>query len=74
MLAVGVGALAGELFSGGSFYLFSGRYTDLHLDEYARQFATYFPHTLGTTAFWVAVAALIHGAIGAVHGRARADA
>ena len=73
-LAVGVGAFAGEVLSGGSFYVFSGRFAELSFAEYARQFTTYFPHTLGTTVFWVAVAALVHGAIGALRGQTQLDA
>lgn len=73
-LAVFVGALAGELFSGGSFYLFSGRFVEHTWAEYAQQFSAYFPYTLGTTVFWVAVAALVHGSFAAVQHRAHADA
>ena len=58
-----VGMLACELISSGSFYFFSGRFTDPTLLEFATRFAKYFPSSLASIGFWVAVAALTHAIV-----------
>lgn len=61
-LAGGVfaGAIVCELISSGGFYFFSGRFTEPTLAEFATRFAKYFPASLASIGFWVAVAALTH--------------
>lgn len=58
--AVVVGAAVCELVSGGSFYLFSGRFADPALGEVARRFLRYFSASLASLAFWVTGAAAVH--------------
>jgi hypothetical protein len=62
-----VGTLACELISSGSFYLFSGRFTDLSFVEFGRRFALYSPHSLISMAFWVAFTAVTHALILSLH-------
>lgn len=52
-----------ELISSGGFYFFSGRFAEPTLVEFAGRIAKYFPSFLGSTAFWIATAALIHAAV-----------
>lgn len=58
--SVFVGTIVCELISSGGFYFFSGRFADPTLVEFATRFAKYFPASLASIGFWVAVAALIH--------------
>lgn len=58
-----------EIISSGSFYFFSGRFTDPTVLEFSGRFAKYFPHSLTSLAIWVAAAALIHALIAATRGR-----
>jgi hypothetical protein len=66
-LAAGVvtGGLVSELFSSGGFYFFSGRF-EPNLAEFGARIARYFPSSLTTLAFYVAIAAIVHAALGAV--------
>lgn len=59
----GLGALACESISSGGFYLFSGRFADASLAEFALRFAHYFPSSLVSLAIWVALAAQVHVAL-----------
>lgn len=52
-----------ELISSGSFYFFSGRFAEPTLAEFAGRIVKYFPSFLGSTAFWIATAALVHTAV-----------
>lgn len=52
-----------ELISSGSFYFFSGRFAEPTLVEFANRIVKYFPTFLGSTAFWIATAALVHTAV-----------
>lgn len=52
-----------ELISSGSFYFFSGRFAEPTLTEFAGRVVKYFPSFLGSTAFWIATAALVHTAV-----------
>lgn len=49
-----------ELISSGSFYFFSGRFTDTSLAGFAPRFVKYFPGNLGAMALYVGIAAVIH--------------
>ncbi len=60
-----VGGLASELFSSGGFYAYSGRF-EPNLTEFGTRIARYFPASLATLAFYVAVAAIVHATLGAV--------
>jgi hypothetical protein len=66
-LAAGVvtGGLVSDLFSSGGFYFFSGRF-EPNLAAFGARIARYFPSSLATLAFYVAVAAIVHAAFGAV--------
>lgn len=63
-----------EFISSGSFYFWSGRFADPTWMEFAGRFATYFPHSLTYTLFWVAVAALAHAAFVAARAQQQARA
>jgi hypothetical protein len=60
----GVSLVAGtavcELLSSGSFYFYSGRFTDPTLAEFGARFVRYFPNDLRSVAFWAGAAALTH--------------
>ena len=58
-----------ELISSGSFYVFSGRFAEPSLAEFATRFAHYFPHSLPSMAFWVAAAAVIQVLVAVVNGK-----
>lgn len=62
-LSASLGTLACELISSGSFYVFSGRFATTTLAEFTARFSHYFPASLTSLALWVAVAAIIHGAV-----------
>jgi hypothetical protein len=49
-----------QLFSGGSFYFFSGRYTQPTLVEYGDRFVNYFPSALSNIVFYIALAIAFH--------------
>ncbi|MGH8576639.1 MAG: hypothetical protein ACREXX_21080 [Gammaproteobacteria bacterium] len=63
--SVVVGGLVSELFSSSGFYFFSGRF-EPNLAEFGARIARYFPSSLAALAFYVAVAAIVHAAFGAV--------
>ncbi|MBA2591002.1 MAG: hypothetical protein M3495_09550 [Pseudomonadota bacterium] len=63
--SVVIGGLVSELFSSGGFYFFSGRF-EPNLAELGARIARDFPSSLATLAFYVAVAAIVHVAFGAV--------
>lgn len=68
-------ALAGivvcEVISSGAFYFFSGRFDAPTLAEFGARLATYGPHSLATTMFWIAVAAITHSTVVAARGTVR---
>ncbi|MGH8565029.1 MAG: hypothetical protein ACREXW_13455 [Gammaproteobacteria bacterium] len=64
-VSVVIGGLVSELFSSGGFHFFSGRF-EPHLAEFGLRIARYFPSSLATLAFYVAVAGIVHAALGAV--------
>ncbi len=55
-----LGALVCELLSSGGFYLFSGRFAEPQLGEFAARVVLYFPPTLTTLLGYVAMAAALH--------------
>lgn len=63
--SVVIGGLVSDLFSSGGFYFFSGGF-EPNLAEFGARIARYFPSSLATLAFYVAVAAIVHAAFGAV--------
>jgi hypothetical protein len=63
--SVVIGGVVSELFSSGGFYFFSGRF-EPNVAEFGARIARYFPSSLSTLAFYVAVAAIVHAALGAV--------
>ena len=63
--SVVIGGAVSELFSSGGFYWFSGRF-EPNLAEFGARIARYFPSSLASLAFYVAVAAIVHTALGAV--------
>ena len=63
--SVVIGGLVSELFSSGGFYFFSGRF-EPSLAEFGARIARYFPSSLATLAFYVAIAAIVHAALSAV--------
>lgn len=58
-----------HLFSSGGFYFFSGRYADPALAEFLPRITKYYPSYLGTLAFYVAIAAIIHIVVKALHAQ-----
>jgi len=52
------------LVSNGSFYLFSGRYTDLNWLEYSSRVAMYYPRYVGYACMYIALIAVIHVVLG----------
>ncbi|MDY6921016.1 MAG: hypothetical protein SV765_12500 [Pseudomonadota bacterium] len=61
-----LGSLVCELLSSGSFYLLSGYFSEPNVGEFLVRLATYFPRSLLTLSFYVAIAALLHGVIATV--------
>lgn len=55
---IGSAAIA-ELISSGSFYFFSGRFSDTSLAGFAPRFVKYFPGNIGAMALYVGIAAVI---------------
>lgn len=60
-----------ELFTSGGFYFFSGRFADTSLAEFGTRLLKYFPHTLQSFAFWIAVALVAHVALALTRGAHR---
>jgi hypothetical protein len=62
--ALGASWLAGvalaEIFSSGGFYFFSGRFADTSLTEFGSRLLMYFPYSLQSFAFWMAIAVAVH--------------
>ena len=56
-----------ELISSGGFYFFSGRFAEPTLIEFASRIVKYYPSFGGSTAFWIAVAAIVHVGIAMTH-------
>lgn len=56
------GVLAGEIFSSGGFYFFGGRFADPSLAGFGGRLLEYFPASLASLAFYLALAVLIHAA------------
>ncbi len=65
------GALVCELFSSGGFYFFSGRFAEPTLAEFGARLMRYFPAYLGSLAFYVGIAAVIHALLGLAAGAHR---
>lgn len=55
-----VGSTLAELFSSGGFYFFSGRFTDTSLMEFATRLVQYFPYSLQSFGFWIAIAIVVY--------------
>ncbi|HDY85784.1 hypothetical protein LCGC14_0700940 [marine sediment metagenome] len=49
-----------KVFSSGGFYLFSGRYTDQTWVEFGERFIKYYPSSLSSLAFYIAIAMICH--------------
>ena len=49
-----------EILTSGGFYFFSGRFADTSMAEFATRLVKYFPHTLQSFSFWIAVAITVH--------------
>jgi len=59
-LSVMLATAISQVFSGGGFYFFSGRYTQPTLAEYGERFVNYFPSALSNIAFYIALAVAFH--------------
>lgn len=59
-LSVVLATAISQVFSGGGFYFFSGRYTQPTLAEYGERFVNYFPSALSNIAFYLALAVAFH--------------
>ena len=66
-LAVLLGATVCELFSSGGFYFLSGHFSDRTLFEFGARFIQYFPGSLQSLLFYVAIAAVIHLLLVSIH-------
>lgn len=62
-----IGAFFCELFSSGSFYFFSGQFTETTLAEFWQREAYYFPLYLQSLLFYVGIAAAIHALFSLIH-------
>ena len=62
-IAVVAGALACEIISSGAFYFFSGRFTEPDLAGFGARLVRYFPANLGSLAFHVGLAAIVHAVV-----------
>ena len=67
-----VGAVLCELFSGGGFYFFSGRYDAPSVSEFGQRLLVFFPSYLRSLFIYVAVAAVAHTLIVLAQGPQRA--
>jgi len=65
------GAVLAELFSGGGFYFFSGRFAEPSLGEFIPRLVKYFPHMLSTMAAYLGLAAVIHVAVASLRSDAQ---
>lgn len=65
--AVLVGFVASELISSGSFYFFSGQFTDVNLVEFTGRLVKYAPHGLYVMGLYLTVGAFIHIAVSMVN-------
>lgn len=70
-VAVLLGTLACELIASGSFYVFSGRFAELSGAGFVERLARYYPASLWSTAFWVAIAQLLQQVAVSVVGQQR---
>jgi hypothetical protein len=59
-LSIVLATAVSQVFSGGGFYFFSGRYTEPTFAEYGERFITYFPSALSNIAFYIALAVAFH--------------
>lgn len=55
------------LISNGSFYLFSGRYAEMSVTEYAERVAQYYPPYLSGSLIYLALAAVAYVLLGSAH-------
>lgn len=67
-----VSASLAYLISNAAFYWLGGRVGETSLGHYAGHFLHYYPHFVGTTLLYLAVAAAAHGLIGQFARRGRA--
>ncbi|MGH8532243.1 MAG: hypothetical protein ACREV1_05785 [Gammaproteobacteria bacterium] len=58
--SVVIGAAVCELISSGGFYFFSGRFAETSLVEFGLRLGKYFPPSLGSLAFWMGIAIVVH--------------
>jgi hypothetical protein len=63
VVAVTGSAAIAEIISSGSFYFYSGRFTDASLAGFAPRFLEYFPGNLATMSLYVAFAAVLYAII-----------
>jgi hypothetical protein len=63
--AILIGTFSCELLSSGGYYLFSGKF-EPSLSEFASRLVQYYPYSIGSTTFYVTIAALLHSIIGAI--------
>ncbi|UTW12704.1 hypothetical protein [Marinobacterium rhizophilum] len=63
VLSVLVASTLCQLISSGSYYYFSGHFADPTLAEFAQRMLRYTPLSLQSMAFYIALAALVHGAV-----------
>lgn len=68
-LAAAVGTTLCELISSGSFYVFSGRFSQPSLGEFAGRLAEFFPASLYGMAFWIAVALAVQASVAPIRSR-----
>jgi hypothetical protein len=59
-LSLMTGAAVCELFSSGGFYFFSGRFEETTLVEFGQRLMQYFPHYIGSLAFYIGIIVVIH--------------
>ncbi len=64
-LAVFVGTFGCELLSSGGYYLFSGKF-EPSWSEFYNRLVQYYPYSIGSTAFYVTLAAIIHSIIAVI--------
>ena len=55
-----VGATVCEVVSSGGFYWYSGRFAETGFVEFGARLAKYFPPSLASLAFWMAIAIVVH--------------
>ena len=70
LTSVALAAVAvAELLTSGGFYAFSGRFPEPTLAGFVPRLEHYFPHTLGTFALYLGLAAVVHVALAAAYRR-----